>query len=76
MKKYPGVVFCFLLAISTRSALACGPFFLTPIFVFDSRLENTEDFARGNIGIIQPTYYRSVLFVAYRTLNKLTTNYD
>jgi len=71
MKKYPGVVFCFLLAISTRSALACGPFFLTPIFVFDSRLENTEDFARGNIGIIQPTYYRSVLLVAYRTLNKL-----
>lgn len=71
MKKYLAVVFCFLFAISIRSALACGPFFLTPIFVFDSRLENTEDFARGNIGIIQPTYYRSVLLVAYRTLNKL-----
>jgi hypothetical protein len=71
MKKYLAVVFCFLFAISIRSSLACGPFFLTPIFVFDSRLENTEDFARGNIGIIQPTYYRSVLLVAYRTLNKL-----
>ena len=71
MKKYRGVVFCFLFAISIRSALACGPFFLTPIFVFDSRLENAEDFARGNIGIIQPTYYRSVLLVAYRTLNRL-----
>ncbi|MEI6268330.1 MAG: hypothetical protein WCP01_05570 [Methylococcaceae bacterium] len=71
MKKSLGVIFCFLFVISIPSSLACGPFFLTPIFVFDSRLENTEDFARGNIGIIQPTYYRSVLLVAYRTLNKL-----
>jgi hypothetical protein len=51
--------------------LACGPSFIEPIFVFTSRPENAKAFAQGNIGIIQPEYYRSVLFVAYRELNGL-----
>lgn len=76
MKKYLVVVFCFLFVITARNAPACGPSFITPIFVFNSRPENAEDFARGNIGIIQPEYYRSVLFVAYRELNKLPFSAD
>lgn len=71
MKRYLALVFGFLLIFSVRGPLACGPSFITPIFVFTSRPENAEAFAQGNIGIIQPEYYRSVLFVAYRELNKI-----
>ena len=76
MKKNLVIVFSFLFVICVRSVLACGPSFVTPIFVFESRPENAEDFARGNIGILQPKYYRSVLFVAYRALNKLPFSAD
>ncbi len=71
MKRFQTLVTCLLFAFSFNAPQACGPSFITPIFVFTSRPENADAFARGNIGIIQPQYYRSVLFVAYRELNKL-----
>lgn len=53
----------------TPPAIACGPSFVLPIFSFDARPEKFEAFAKGNIGIIQPTFFRSALLVSYRFLN-------
>jgi hypothetical protein len=51
-------------------ALACGPFSLDTIFVFTVHPEYPlENFARGDLGTIQPSYARSYLYVAYRYLN-------
>jgi hypothetical protein len=52
------------------TALACGPFSLDTIFVFTVHPEYPlENFARGDLGTIQPSYARSYLYVAYRYLN-------
>lgn len=52
------------------TALACGPFSLDTIFSFTVHPEYPlENFARGNIGIVQPSYARSYLYVAYQHLN-------
>ena len=49
---------------------ACGPGFLTPVFDYKYAPENPfDDFARGKIGILKPSYHRVVLFAAYRYLN-------
>ena len=58
-----------LITLSTRSAQACGPFFTDAIFVFQKHPDLPfERFARGQIGVLQPTYARSYLVVAYRNL--------
>ena len=50
--------------------LACGPSYITPVFDYEHAPEEPfEGFAAGKIGIIKPTYYRIVLFAAYRYLN-------
>lgn len=52
------------------NALPCGPAYLTPIFEYDHAPENPfGNFAAGRIGILKPSYNRSVLFAAYRYLN-------
>ncbi len=56
---------------SLPTAKACGPSFIEPIFEFSVRPENLVDFARGNVGIIQPNLNRSALFAAYRHLNNI-----
>lgn len=54
----------------SSTALACGPFSLDTIFVFTVHPEYPlENFARGDLGTIQPSYARSYLSVAYRYLN-------
>ncbi len=60
---------CALFAISSPSALACGPSFVRPVFAMTARPERFADFAKGNVGIIHPTFYRSGLFAAYRAFN-------
>ena len=60
---------CVVFAISLPQAMACGPSFILPIFSFNVRPETFDAFAKGNIGIIQPTFYRSALMVSYRFLN-------
>ncbi len=58
------------LLFSSNLALACGPFSLDSIFTFTVHPEYPlEKFARGELGVIQPSYARSYLFVAYRYLN-------
>src|SRR6266481_2878945 len=55
--------------------VGCGPF--QPQAIFVNRLHPDfplEDFARGNIGILQPGYNRSFLLVAYRYLNGIVLN--
>jgi hypothetical protein len=50
-------------------SLACGPFTLSAIFTFTVHPEYPlEKFASGDVGVLQPTYARSYLFVAYRHL--------
>lgn len=52
------------------SIFPCGPAYVTPIFDYQTSPENPfENFAAGKIGILKPTYHRSVLFAAYRYFN-------
>ncbi len=52
------------------NVVPCGPAFITPVFDNKTSPESPyENFAAGKIGIIKPTYHRSVLFAAYRYLN-------
>lgn len=54
----------------TTSALACGPFMLSAVFVHTVHPDYPlERFAAGRIGVLQPTYARSYLYVAYRYLS-------
>src|SRR3982074_1042632 len=59
-----------VLLFSSYPSLACGPFSLDSIFTFTVHPEYPlEKFARGEVGVIQPSYARSYLFVAYRYRN-------
>ena len=74
MKKFSHVLSislltCSLFALSSPPALACGPSFVLPVFAMDTRPEQFENYAKGNVGIIHPTLNRSALFVAYRAFN-------
>jgi tetratricopeptide (TPR) repeat protein len=56
--------------LSGTTALACGPFTLEAIFVHTVHpMYPLESFARGKIGVVQPSYARSYLYTAYRYLS-------
>ncbi len=56
-----------LVAAFLSSALPCGPSYITPIFDTRSAPDSPyTEFAAGRLGIIKPTFRRSVLFAAYR----------
>src|SRR6185295_1716905 len=64
------VVASFLAMMLPRQTKACGPFFTDAIFVFERHPEfPLERFARGQIGVLQPSYARSYLVAAYRNLS-------
>ena len=49
---------------------ACGPWFTDAIFVFSKHPDfPLENFASGKLGVVNPTWARSYLLVAYRTLS-------
>ena len=51
-------------------ARACGPEYLTPIFVFKTSPDLPfTDYVKGNIGIVQPSFGSKTLLIAYRYLN-------
>lgn len=53
-----------------QKSLGCGPFTLGAIFTYTKHPDIPLDaYAQGNIGIIQPDYARSYLYVAYRSFN-------
>ena len=61
-----------LILFTATTTFACGPFTLEAIFTFTVHPGYPlENFARGQIGVVQPSYARSYLFVAYRYLNGL-----
>lgn len=63
-----------MMTCSVTATWACGPDFPEPEFIFSQRPGNFAEFAQGRIGIVQPTWYRSVLLAAYLALEgvKLT----
>ncbi len=71
MKKTIRLLSClFLLLALFANALPCGPGYVSPVFSvrFAPEFPYTG-FAAGNLGIIKPTFDRSVLFAAYRYIN-------
>ncbi|MFN2531273.1 MAG: hypothetical protein ABR555_08250 [Pyrinomonadaceae bacterium] len=59
----------------TTLSLACGPFTLEAIFIHTMHpAYPLERFAKGKLGVLQPTYARSYLYVAYRSLNDTPFN--
>ncbi len=59
------------------NALPCGPAYVSPIFTVRSAPEHPyKDYAAGRIGIVKPTFHRSVLFAAYRWINGSGFNSD
>src|SRR5215813_6393159 len=59
-----------IVLLTTSSVLACGPFTLDAVFVHTVHPGYPmERFAAGRLGVMQPSYARSYLFVAYRYLN-------
>lgn len=67
-----------LVLLCGQASLACGPFTLDAIFVYTAHpAYPLAQFARGKIGVVQPSYARSYLYVAYRSLNNLPfTQYE
>ena len=64
------IVISFLAIMLPRQTQACGPFFQDAIFVFEKHPDfPLERFARGQLGVLQPTYARSYLVAAYRNLS-------
>ncbi len=56
-----------MLALLLSAVMPCGPGYISPLF--DTTLAPEDpftDFAAGRLGIVKPTYRRSVLFAAYR----------
>jgi hypothetical protein len=59
-----------LILLNGTTALACGPFTLEAIFVHIAHpAYPLSQFAGGRIGVVQPSYARSYLYVAYRYLS-------
>jgi hypothetical protein len=46
----------------------CGPFLPEALFYIKSAPESPKDFARGQLGVLQPTYERLYQVIAYRYL--------
>jgi hypothetical protein len=58
------------LALLFSNVLPCGPGYTTPLFDTSSAPEDPySDYAAGRLGIVKPTFRRSVLLAAYRWLS-------
>src|ERR1041385_6410196 len=63
------LVVCVSFLLAMRSE-ACGPFFNDAIFIVTKHPDfPLEKFAAGKLGVVNPTWARSYLVVAYRTLS-------
>jgi len=52
-----------------QNSQACGPFFTDAIFVYTKHPDfPLERFAKGQLGVLRPSYACSYLFAAYRNL--------
>ena len=55
-------------ATSTAAALACGPFFVNLLTEKKGAPVDRARYARGELGVVKPTFARRYLVQAYRTL--------
>jgi hypothetical protein len=55
-------------AASTAAVLACGPFFVNLLTGKDGAPIDRAGYARGELGVVKPTFARRYLVQAYRTL--------
>jgi hypothetical protein len=64
------VISLVLLFVFLSSTLPCGPGYVTPLFDTTSAPEDPyTDFVAGKLGIVKPTFHRTVLYAAYRYVN-------
>jgi len=64
-----------LLLALAAPVFCCGPFYPRTIFTYSLHPDfPLEDYAGGRLGIVQPTYARSYLVVAYRYLSGVPLN--
>ncbi len=67
---FSALLLIIIVFLSSQPSPACGPFALDAVFTFTVHPEFPLDkFAKGELGVLEPTYARSYLFVAYRYLN-------
>jgi hypothetical protein len=70
VRKIVALVLLAAFANFTTAARACGPESVEPIFVFDTSPDLPfADYARGQLGIVRPSFGRKTLVIAYRYLN-------
>lgn len=75
LRSFSALAMSAAILLSAPLALACGPFTLSAVFTFTVHPEYPlEHFARGDIGVVQPSYARSYLVVAYRHLAGISLN--
>src|SRR5262245_40285847 len=61
--------------LGSRPVCSCGPFFERAIFTFALHPDlPLTSYAQGQLGILQPTYAQSYLYVAYRYLTGVGFN--
>jgi hypothetical protein len=64
------VLICMGMIIPPVQVLACGPFFPDAIFTYAMQPDVPLDsYVSGELGVVQPTYRRAYLYVAYRYFN-------
>ena len=64
------VLICVVMVFPLTQVLACGPFFPEAIFSYSSQPDVPLDhYVSGELGVVQPTYRRAYLYVAYRYFN-------
>src|SRR5215813_10077722 len=71
------MVILMAVTVDPRALFGCGPF--SPEIIFTHTVHPDfplERFARGELGVLQPTYARSYLLVAYRHLNDVGVDSD
>ena len=61
------VALVFLLLVT--AAQACGPDFSSDVFVRANRPDHPRQYVRGSLGLLQPSFPRADLLVAFRYLN-------
>jgi hypothetical protein len=70
-----GVTFVLLAAAGYRLALACAPDFYRAVFSYVRHPDLPRTgFIDGRLGVLQPTFARSYLVIAYRYLNGIGMN--
>ena len=71
MGKRIGILVAVLLGMAHPADLnSCGPFITQAFFNRNQVPVDARSFYRGHLGILQPSYQRRFLAVAYRTLQE------